>query len=237
MEFEKPKTEYITVKLQKDLHGKDEICPTCNGIGLMIAPNIYGIDGDPNKSTLFPYKRESLTFCNTCYNGVVHRCEFCGEIIPRMRTKCTCEKQKEIDRLELKRKTQEEFENAPLATKEIADSYECFYSEYCSSNNGYFFDWEDFFDTFSCDYPDLPKEDRPKYVWVTDEVKIKLDAGSIIEQATEDLYEDAIYDISSEKEKELQNFLDAWAETCGVGKTYFESHKYKVAIPWEQYDE
>lgn len=31
----------ITVKLHKDLHGNEEICPTCNGIGLVIADRGY----------------------------------------------------------------------------------------------------------------------------------------------------------------------------------------------------
>ena len=55
--------------------------------------------------------------------------------------------------------------------------------------------------------------------------------------ATEDLYEDAFYDISSKEIERLQRFIDEWIKTCGVGTTYYESHKYKVRIPWEDYDE
>lgn len=35
---------------------------------------------------------------------------------------------------------------------------------------------------------------------------------------------------------ELQNYLNKWCKECGVGTTYFEG-KYKVRIPWEDYDE
>ena len=34
----------------------------------------------------------------------------------------------------------------------------------------------------------------------------------------------------------LQEILDHWAKTCGVSTTYYESHKYKVRIPWEDYN-
>lgn len=42
--------------------------------------------------------------------------------------------------------------------------------------------------------------------------------------------------ISEGEIKRLQAILDYWAKTCGVSTTYYESHKYKVKIPWEDYD-
>ena len=63
---------------------------------------------------------------------------------------------------------------------------------------------------------------------------MKIDADNIIESATEELYEDACYDISDEKADELQNFLNEWCKTSGVRTTYYQS-KYKVKIPWEGY--
>jgi len=64
---------------------------------------------------------------------------------------------------------------------------------------------------------------------------MSIDAADIIENATEDLYEDATDNIPRKKVKELQDFLDEWCKTCGVCETYYESHRYKVRIPWEQY--
>ncbi len=60
-----------------------------------------------------------------------------------------------------------------------------------------------------------------------------IDADDIIANATENLYEDAMDDISEEKCKELQNMLDKWCDTCGVRETYVKSNKYKVKIPWK----
>ena len=238
MGFEKPTTKYIDVKLQKDLHDNEDICPTCGGLGLMIANNPYGLSNDPDKtfSNLFPYKHQSLTFCKDCFNGVVKRCKLCGGIIPKGRTKCNCEKQEALDKIVEQKKKKEEFDNAPIAPREIEENCKCFFSESCPINDGYFFEWEDFFEAWHEYCSDISEEDRPEYVWITDVVNMSIDAVDIIENATEDLYEDATDNISKEKVKELQDLLDEWCRTCGVGETYYESHKYKVRIPWEQYE-
>lgn len=67
-------------------------------------------------------------------------------------------------------------------------------------------------------------------------VIINIQNGSGYYRPTEDLYEDAYDDISDGEIKRLQAILDHWAKTCGVSTTYYESHKYKVRIPWEDYD-
>ena len=41
--------------------------------------------------------------------------------------------------------------------------------------------------------------------------------------------------LRAKQKKELQNFVDGWCKRCGVGTTYYKSHKYKVRIPWEEY--
>ena len=77
---------------------------------------------------------------------------------------------------------------------------------------------------------------QPMYVWITEPVEMSVDVQNIIENATDDLYEDASGDITNEARKELQDFVDGWCKRCGVGTTYYESHKYKVRIPWEEYN-
>lgn len=90
-EFVKPKTEYVAdknyveklvnVHLKKDLHGDEEICEVCHGTGLVIRVNPYGLSDDPDKSRMFPYSHQTLTFCPHCFNGIIHRCNLCGGII------------------------------------------------------------------------------------------------------------------------------------------------------------
>lgn len=226
-------SKLVDANLHKDLHDDEEICVFCHGTGLVIRDNPYGLSNDPNRTTeMFPYKHQAISFCPNCYNGIVHKCKLCGQILPRGTSKCNCEKQREIDRLERERKAAEALENAPIAPQEVAESCACFYSDCYPHNEGYFLDWESFFDAWECYHE--PDDDRPEYVWITESVDMHIDAYSIVESATEDLYEDAASDIPDEKIKQLQKYLNDWCKSCGVGKTYYESHKYKVRIPWDQ---
>ena len=229
-----PKKIDIAVTLHKDLHGNEEICPTCKGVGLVIADNPYGLEhnADNNHLPLFPYKHQALRFCPTCYNGVVHRCKLCGEIIPNHRTKCDCNKQRELDWIESKKMEAVKLTKAMDAPQEVLDESLMFYSNDYDNNDGYFSDWDEFFENW---YENHKSDDpRPEYVWATEPYEMRIDAGNIIESATECLYEDAYYDISDKEAKELQDFLDKWCKESGVRTTYFQS-KYRVKIPWEEY--
>lgn len=241
----KPKTEtvsapeyiqdLINVNLKKDLYDNEEICSYCHGTGLIIRDNEYGLSDAPNKSytNLFPYKHQSLSFCPHCNNGVVRRCKFCGQIMSRTAFVHDCEQQDKIRQAEREQKLKDLMDNAQVAPKEVEDSCECFYSEYYSWNEGYFTDWDEFFDDWHENHNE--EDDKPEYVWTTERVDMHIDADDIIANATENLYEDAMDDISEEKCKELQNMLDKWCDTCGVRETYVKSNKYKVKIPWENY--
>lgn len=229
-------TKLVNANLHKDLHDNEEICQHCHGTGMVVVDNPYGLSDDPEKhiGNMFPYKHQSISFCPHCYNGIVHRCSICGNLIKRGFTKCDCDGQKAIDSEKRRQKLKEELDNAPIAPKEIEDSMECFYSDCYGYNEGYFFGWDEFFDYW---FENEPGIERPEFVWITEPVEMSIDAMDIIENAIEDLYEDAIDSISDESRKELQEYLDSWCKTCGVGTTYYESHKYKVRIPWESADD
>lgn len=235
--FIEPKTKTVafSVTLRKDLTQNEELCPECNGLGILIKNNVYGLSGDRDSFGLprFPYKHQSLVYCSACFNGVVRRCEFCNEIIPRVNSKCNCEKQREIDYIEFQRKETERLEKAPEAPQEILEKSLMFFSEDYGENDGYFSDWEDFFEFWFDNHN--ADDQRPKYVWATEPYDMKIDAANIIESATKDLYEDAYHDISEKKADELQDFLNEWCKTSGVRTTYYQS-KYKVEIPWSDYE-
>lgn len=243
-EFVKPKTEYVidrnyieklvNIHLKKDLHDNEEICQHCHGTGIVISENPYGLRDDPNKSRMFPYSHQSLTFCPHCFNGVIHRCKLCGNIIECGYTKHNCEQQRDLDAKLFYEKRRIELEKAEFATQEMLEKSEYFFSDDYGYDDGYFNEWDKFFDYWREEHE--PSDERPKFVFATEPVEMSIDAADIIENATEELYEDANYDISDEKEKELQNFLNEWCKTCGVRTTYYET-KYKVKIPWEDYDE
>lgn len=199
--------------------------------GMIIVDNNYGLTDDPDKTIgRFPYKHQSISFCQHCYNGIVRRCQYCGEILPRARLKCNCDTQRDIDSKERITKEAKELREAPIATEEILKSSEYFYSDRFGYNEGYFNDWDEFFDYWFDNYEE--DDEKPEFVWTTVPLNMSMDAGSIVENATEDLYEDAYSDISDSKINELQDYLDEWCKNCGVGTTYYQG-KYKVRIPWE----
>jgi len=223
-------SKLINASLVKDLHENEEICQVCHGTGMVIQNNIYGLTEDPDKSVMFPYKHQALSFCQHCYNGVVNRCKLCGEILPRGMLKHNCEAQRKADREKIRKEQAEREEKAPWATPEMIESCGMFYSDYFSENEGYFLDWDEFFEDWEeCHDADDPK---PEIAWTTVSYEMRIDAVNILESATEDMYEDAMFDIPDSKIKELQTYLDEFAKTCGVGRTYYKGD-YKVKIPWK----
>ena len=65
-EFVKPKRINVNITLQKDLCEGEELCPTCKGLGVVIADNRYRLKEDSDQSIMFPYKNDSLVFCPIC---------------------------------------------------------------------------------------------------------------------------------------------------------------------------
>lgn len=223
-------------KLTKDLCDGEEICPTCGGFSITLRDNPYFTQADPLH--LAQHKNEQLVLmsCPDCYNGVVNRCKLCGEIMRRGWLKHDCEQQKALDRAESDRKEAEQFEKAPIAPPEVVKDCHVFYSDYFGQNEGFFEDWDTFFDEWWDEAKDEECPVRPEYVWITEPEEFHIDARDICENATQDLYEDAYEDIADKNFERLQNFLDEWCKTCGVGTSYRVSHKYKVRIPWEEYE-
>ena len=245
-EFVKPKTVFVSdseyiqnlvnANLRKDLHDNEEICPHCHGTGLVISDNPYGLSDDPDKTIgAFPYEHQAISFCPYCFNGIVHRCEHCGQIISKGYLKHDCQKQREIDAAELEKKRSEQLYRAQFAPPEVLDQSYFFYSDDYGNDDGYFSDWDEFFDYWH-ENGETIGDERPEFVWATYPVEMHIDARDIVSNATEELYEDAYDDVDNKKIKELQEFLDKWCKDCGVTTTYYESPKYKVRIPWENYD-
>ena len=102
--------------LIKDLTEHERICPVCNGLGMRIEDNIYGIEGDNSevgRKYHFPYKHQSLSFCQSCYNGVQRLCPYCGEPYKNQGyMHCDCEGQKKADEEERIKKWNEKVANA-----------------------------------------------------------------------------------------------------------------------------
>lgn len=228
--------DLLNQELVKDLHDNEDICPVCKGTGVRIEPNRYGLSDDPVKNPMFPYQHQSLSFCPNCYNGIVRYCPDCGKQLTRGHLQCSCEA---VQRRKQEKKRQAALNDFEQAVKHdssaLGTEFTMCHSDHFPHNEGYFSDWEEFFDCWDdSDYADLAQ--RPQYVWGTSEIHMSLDAYDIINSACEDMYDDAVDDIGSAAIKEMQNYFDGWLKTNGR-TTYIEDRKHAVRIPWEQYDE
>ena len=96
---------------------------------------------------------------------------------------------------------------------------------YCEELNRYFYDLEDLFDV--CEEEDL---NIPEYVYGTQTDMIHINADYIVEEACEDLHEDAYESIDYTDIKKLQKMLDDWCkeQTCTV--TYYPDYIYAIKV-------
>lgn len=218
--------------LIKDLTEHERICPVCNGLGMRIEDNVYGIKGDNSEAGrkyLFPYKHQALLFCQSCYNGVQRLCPYCGEPYKNQAyLHCDCEGQQEVD----KKKKQKEYENK-IAKAGAVNPKDVITMLYCEEFDRYYNDVEDFFEDYAAD-PENEDDIRPKVLWVTVEASISIDAGSVIEDACYDLHEDASEMCDT---KSLQKLLDDWCKDQTGAVTYYPCYKQYVEIDWSEYSE
>lgn len=225
----------LDCNIVKDLHDNEEICPVCGGTGMRIEDNVYGLTEDPDKTVgRFPYKHQSISFCQNCYNGVVRRCQYCGKQLPRGRLVCDCDyyvHKREQERDKKERDAMADAEKHPSSA--LGTTFRMAQSDFYPHNDGYFSEWEEFFDAWNEENEEITN--RPKYVWGTDETEMQMDAADIVERATEDMYDDAMSDIGDAPVKELQQYLDGWIAEYGV-KSYCETNKHAIEIPWKEYD-
>lgn len=222
--------------LIKDLTEHERICPVCNGLGMRIEDNVYGIKGDTSevgRKYHFPYKHQSLSFCQSCFNGVQRLCTYCGQPYKNQAyLHCDCEGQKKADEEERIKKWNEKVANAVAVDEKDVDTM-----LYCEEFDEYYDTVDDFFDDYSCNYEDMEVYNKPERLWVTSDRKIFIDASYIIENACEDLYEDARDNISDKDIKQLQSFLDNWCKKQIGTTTYYPCYEQYVEIDWSKYSE
>mgnify|MGYP001016916345 CR=1 FL=1 len=236
--FIKPRKEIVDVSgyiskisiLEKDLNENEEICEHCCGTGVKIENNVYGLSNDPDKCIgLFPYKHQSISFCDHCFNGIVKKCKYCGDLLPKGYLRHNCEQQMAIN--EQRSRNLKMLEGAKeFPPESISDFVMCYYDGY-PYDNGYFMDWDNFFDWW---YDDCEGEiPRPEYVWGTDVVKFTIDAYCVISNALEDYSDPDSISIDRDFDVDkLQTIIDCWIKEQNVPDVYCQSTKYKVKIPW-----
>lgn len=220
--------------LEKDLQDNENICPVCNGLGVVLDNNVYGIKGDTSeaaKKSMFPYNHQAIKFCPNCFNGVIRLCEYCGKPLPRSTSRCSCEQYKAKEEGENRIKYQEKISRAEEVDIKDIDSEMWFYDE---QTDDYFSDIDYFVDAYK-DSEEYKSEEEminnlPEVLWLTDPVDISLDADWIIENACEELHENASENISGDNRKELQNMLDEWCKKQTGTRTVYPNYKKYVRV-------
>lgn len=217
--------------LEKDLQDNEAICPVCHGLGIKVVNNSYGIKGDTSevaKKSNFPYNHQSITFCHNCFNGVIRLCEYCGKPIQKgYVNKCDCEQyQARQDEIE-ETKYQETINKATETNIENVSTY-----LYDHGSDRYFADVDDFVSWYQNEYINDEEmfDHLPKVLWVCTETQISINAGCVVEDACEELHEDALDNISSDDIRELQSVIDKWCKKQTGTLTYYPEYKEYVKV-------
>lgn len=226
--------------LIKDLTKNERICPVCNGLGIQVEDNAYGIMGDDSEEGEkyhFPYKHQSLSFCKNCFNGVQRLCPYCGKPYENQsHLHCNCEGQMEADekkKMKLWNKMRDETKKQRAEAVSV-DEKDVTTMLYCEELDEYYCTMGEFLDDYLENYNEENVNDRPEVLWVTSEEKIKIDAYDIVRDACEDLHEDAMDNITSEDFTRLQNFLDEWCKEQTGTTTYYPCYEQYVEIHWPE---
>lgn len=219
----------FTGKLVKNLSKNEVICETCGGLGLTVTDNPFGIRGYKHTSRLmFPFKNQSLTFCNSCYNGVRKKCEFCDNLLTRGSTQCKCDASKEKEFDEYRQKEQETWEKAEkIPLEQALEKYGMLYVK----------DFDRFISTDSFEeWLEGEQENNEDFdkatlkVYGTTEHSLSIDMNSVLDDAADDLHEDSLTDISQEKISELQGLVDKWCRDVEKGTTTYYADETKSVV-------
>ena len=127
----------------------------------------------------------------------------------------------------IKEQEREKVENAKLCYfYEVPDEYKCMlYWEEYQHNNGFFYDLNDLYE-----YCEDTGRELPDYVWGTQTDMIHINADYIVEEACEELHEDAYESIDYSDMKELQKMLDDWCNEQTGTVTYYPDYTYAIRV-------
>ena len=227
--------------LEKDLQDNEEICPVCHGLWIVPGNQQFGLKEDDVEKAfeLNWYKNDYLTFCPNCCFGIIKTCKYCGEPFQRGTNRCDCDGYKEYEEEKKRIKYQEIIKRA----KEIAlkDASNFLYDE---ESHEFFSDEIEFVEHYRQEYLQICDGVIswnayfdvcvPKVLWNCDEIKMSIDADWVVENACEELHEDA-EDCIVDK-KELQEFLNKWCAKQSGTTSYCPSHKEYVKVKKEWFD-
>lgn len=196
----------LDVIMPKDLEDNQELCPHCHGTGLIVDEHSLGV-------------------CDYCNHGIVNVCKYCGETLSKYNSVCSCEGSNKEQRLKWK---EIDFANGVSrynkATKITLDeAFKKFEYLYVDETDELIYLDED--------NDAIAKVEEAQsagcHIFGTKQEFLTLDAEYIVENACEDLHEDAFENIDNINE--LQNMMDKWAKENGNGAiTYYPDYDFAI---------
>ena len=231
----------LPVTLEKDLQDDEIICPVCHGFGILKQDYRFGVKEDDTEKAfkLNWYDNEYLTLCPNCYFGRIKTCKYCGKPLQKQTNRCSCDGYRKQEAEEKRIRYQETINKAKEVDVDSVTTY-----LYDEQTDHYFSEIEDFVNEYK-DSTEFENDEEmianlPEVLWVCTKEEITMDAGQIIEDACEELHEDARDCISNKDEKQLQEFLDKWCEKQSEKQsettTYYPCYKEYVKVQKEWFD-
>lgn len=222
---------HLPQKLIKYLQDGEIICPRCNGTGIVKSEQSYGIKGLKNKA-MFPFTKEYMIPCPNCYDGTVDICKYCGQPAPSgsksytPESQCMCVGAVNARKQERREKSFKIWEKAEKI--DYAEALKRFAMVYIEN-------WDRYVETD--DLLDAIYKEPDRYelrVYGTSETKIAMDADNIIENACEDLHDDADDNLDRD---ELQELLDKWCkDNESVTLTYWMDYGTGIVLTKKELD-
>ncbi len=203
--------DLLPLTATRTLADGDILCPVCKGCALV------------PKATA---ESKLLIACRRCAGkGILRKCTYCGvhKSWGEFSGPHECDGIRDARRLEWAKKELERWEKAEKLTPEQA--MERFEQLFVEEADEYGLTEDVISDHEDGGYPRMR-------IYGTWKKSIYLDTDRILENATDDLHEDAYANIPLARVEELQMLLDAWCEkVAAVTETYYPDYRYAVVLP------
>lgn len=156
------------------------------------------------------------------------KCKCCGKIIPASSFGSLC---KGCAIRVIEENDKKKFEAAIKVKLKDANPKRCvlMYSDTFEKNDGYFSDIEELEE-----YCEEHSIEMPKYVYGTTPYSISMNAEDIIEEACDNLHEDAMSCITDNDIEELQKYLNEWCRNQTGTTTYEVDYSYAILLKGEE---
>lgn len=204
-------TKVKVLTIHKIVYDNEELCPDCGGFNVIPTETPRGVD---------------LVRCSSCLDGVRKCCGHCKQLLVFGR-RCQCEGARASNlAFQHKQKSMRWHSAKKMPLDAAKEVYRQFYID--SLERYVTYDELMEIATTECG------GELPEWVYATTTASIAIDANAVVENACEELYEEAEASIDKQKMQELQELLSQWCRSLRQEtKTYYPDYKIAIVLPKE----